>query len=219
MEWAVSACHIRKLQEDAQCTWACPLLSRVCAAEGMSDAVEVLSVVTDTLDTLPEGKAMVEAPHWRADAQYRPGFAIAEQGCTAGEMSDAAEVLTVVTDRLDKSPEGKAMAETVFGCHIREQRHCKACGSDTRQKTYCQYLYTASAAGLRQQALMVKTGDDGRALPVEVSPLSLCSQEGGVPVALDEGQQHSHEAEAIAGAFTLPLLRRARVGLNAGSWR
>ena len=185
----------------------------------MSDAVGVLSVLTDTLGTSPEGKAMAEVPHWRADAQCRSGFAITEQGCTAGEMSDAAEVLNVVTDRLDKSPEGKAMAESVFGCHIREQRHCKGCGSDTRQKTYCQYLYTASAAGLREQALMVETGDDGRALPVEVSPLFYVHKKREYWGSLDEGQQHNHEAEATASESTLPLQRRVRAGLAGGNWR
>lgn len=57
---------------------------------------------------------------------------------------------------------------------------------------------------------MVEIGDDGRTLPVEVSPLSLCSQEGVVTGAFDEEQQHNDEAEAIASTFTLPLLRRAR---------
>lgn len=88
--------------------------------------------------------------------------------CAAGEMSDAAEVLNVVTERLDVTEEGRAMARTVLGCHIREQMHCLRCGRDTRQKCYCQYLFTASASGLREQAAVMRHGDEGDQAPVAV---------------------------------------------------
>ena len=89
----------------------------------------------------------------------------------AGEMSDAAEVLNVVTDRLDATEAGAAMARTVWGCHIREQMHCLRCGRDTRQKAYCQYLFTASASGLREQASVMRHGDEGDQAPVVVRAL------------------------------------------------
>ena len=91
--------------------------------------------------------------------------------CAAGEMSDAAEVLNVVTERLDLAEEGRAMAQAVLGCHIREQMHCLRCGRDTRQKSYCQYLFTASASGLREQASVMRHGDEGDRGPVAVRPL------------------------------------------------
>ena len=83
-------------------------------------------------------------------------------------MSDAAEVLNVVTERLDLAEEGRAMAQAVLGCHIREQMHCLRCGRDTRQNSYCQYLLTASASGLREQASVMRHGDEGDQGPVAV---------------------------------------------------
>ena len=68
----------------------------------------------------------------------------------------------MVTERLDLTEEGRAMAQAVLGCHIREQMHCLRCGKDTRQKSYCQYLFTASASGLREQASVMRHGDDER---------------------------------------------------------
>ena len=94
------------------------------------------------------------------------------RGCGAGEMSDAAEVLNVVTERLDLTAEGRAMAQAVLGCHIREQMRCLRCGRETRQKAYCQYLFTASASGLREQASVMGHGDEGEQAPIAVRALS-----------------------------------------------
>ncbi len=78
----------------------------------------------------------------------------------------------MVTERLDLTEEGRAMAQAVLGCHIREQMHCLRCGKDTRQKSYCQYLFTASASGLREQASVMRHGDDERdQTPVAVRAL------------------------------------------------
>ena len=65
-------------------------------------------------------------------------------------MSDAAEVLAAVFERLEASEAGRAMVRAVFGCHIREQLHCYNCSRDTHPSAYCQFLYNASAAGIRR---------------------------------------------------------------------
>ena len=76
-------------------------------------------------------------------------------------MSDAAEVLAAVFERLEASAAGRAMVWAVFGCHIREQLHCYNCSRDTHQSAYCQYLYNASAAGIRVQGVDMQHDFDG----------------------------------------------------------
>lgn len=59
-------------------------------------------------------------------------------------------------DRLEMFKEGGEMAREVFGCFIGEQLHCSACGCNTHESAYCQYLYNVSASGLRLQALALQ---------------------------------------------------------------
>jgi hypothetical protein len=87
--------------------------------------------------------------------------------CAAGEMSDAAEVLNALKERLEASEEGELMVRAVFGCTIREQLHCFSCGKDTRQHTFCQHLFNASASGMRLNALLMSHKLEGR-LPAAV---------------------------------------------------
>ena len=94
-------------------------------------------------------------------------------------MSDAAEVLAAVFEQLEASEAGRAMVRTVFGCHIREQLHCYNCSRDTHQSAYCQYLYNASAAGIRAQGVDMQHDFNG--CPPLVSPTpprEACMQRG-----------------------------------------
>ena len=83
--------------------------------------------------------------------------------CAAGEMSDAAEVLNVVTERLDLTEEGRRWRRRCWGATSGSRCTACAAASDTRQKSYCQYLFTASASGLREQASVMRArGGRGR---------------------------------------------------------
>ena len=85
-------------------------------------------------------------------------------------MSDAAEVLAAVFERLEASEAGRAMVRAVFGCHIREQLHCYNCGRDTHPSAYCQFLYNASAAGIRAQGVDMQHDFNGCPPLVSLTP-------------------------------------------------
>ena len=93
-------------------------------------------------------------------------------------MSDAAEVLAAVFERLEASEMGRAMVRAVFGCHVREQLHCYNCSRDTHQSAYCQYLYNASAAGIRAQGVDMQHDFNGfPPLVSSMHPWEACMRE------------------------------------------
>ncbi len=73
----------------------------------------------------------------------------------AGEMSDAAEVMSAIYDSLRTVPGGGELVDAVFGLHVEECVHCSACGRDTHKSAYTQFFYNTSATALRLQVSLV----------------------------------------------------------------
>ena len=108
----------------------------------------------------------------RVMAASKPDEAQLRRVCTAGEMSDAAEVLDAVMERLDRVEQGKTMARGVLGCHILEEWQCPTCRRTACRRELCQHIFTASAEGLLEQGTAMQQGHEGDQAPVMVRALA-----------------------------------------------
>ena len=94
---------------------------------------------------------------------------------SAGEMSDAAEVLGAIYEQLADLPGIGARATQVFELPVREAVHCSECGKDSHQSSFVQRFHCVSATALRLQAMLALADNEGLLPPLgELLLVSRC---------------------------------------------
>ena len=96
----------------------------------------------------------------------RPGDAV-QTGCgrCAGEMSDAAEVLSALYDSLELVADGGRLIECLFQWQVHQFVECLSCGKRSHDTQYAQFFYHTFATALRLERAVD--------LEEEVDPASL----------------------------------------------
>ena len=123
-------------------------------------------------------------------------------GRCAGEMSDAAEVLSAIYDSLELVADGGRLIERLFQWQVHQFVECLSCGKRSHDTQYAQFFYNTFATALRLE--------HGVDLEEEVDPASL-----GTLLARVEAQAQK-SCDTNRGRLARPLGSAPPRGLEPG---